>query len=448
MGTDEGEYNLEGLHKDDQFVTSFLKSTYFHPPRWIRLVLLVVLAATILRADGLALEGISAQVRQFTRIWEFDYVSWTLQALFEKERQAVLDLPRYLTPEQQRKAVLDYLELVRQLDRVEADIAEFYANPDVQRPEIASAPLVQKRHALHVRWQRQRFLAEAILERQVSRVVGQLHLAPGGQPIPPVLYHVTPLPMALIVSPRTIIRQDADISLQPDLSMETIARLERSVEQGLNVSALVVPVGGIGIYPTMVMRSDDLPWLVEVVAHEWIHNYLTLRPLGVLYMASPQMRTINETTANLAGKEIGRAVLAQYYPDFLPPESENESQPAPPSSTPQPKRFDFRAEMHQTRITVDALLAEGKVEEAEAYMEARRRFFWENGYHIRRLNQAYFAFYGAYADTPVGPQGKDPVGEAVRKLRTLSPDLATFLRRIAWVTSFEHLQRLVSQLGG
>jgi len=416
--------------------------------RCSRLIILMLLTMLALRADSLALEGVSAQVRQFTRIWEFDYVTWTLQALFEKERQAVLDLPRYLTPAQQRKAVLDYLDLVRQLDSVEANIAEFYANPDVQHPEALSAPLAQKRQALLARWQRQRFLTEAVLERQVSRIVGEMGLAPGGQPIPPILYHVTPLPMALIVSPRTVIRQDADVSLQPDLPLETITRLEQTVERGLNVSALVVPVGGIGIYPTMVMRSDDLPWLVEVVAHEWIHNYLTLRPLGALYMASPQMRTINETTASLAGKEIGHAVLAQYYPDFLPPASENESQPPFSSGSPQPKQFDFRAEMHQTRIAVDALLAEGKVEEAEAYMEARRRFFWEHGYHIRRLNQAYFAFYGAYADTPVGPQGKDPVGEAVRKLRALSPNLATFLRRVAWVTSFEGLQRLVSQLGG
>ena len=55
------------------------------------------------------------------------------------------------------------------------------------------------------------------------------------------------------------------------------------MEGGLDVSALVVAVGGIGIYPTMVMSTTDLPWLIEMVAHEWIHNYLTLCPLGVNY---------------------------------------------------------------------------------------------------------------------------------------------------------------------
>ena len=66
--------------------------------------------------------------------------------------------------------------------------------------------------------------------------------------------------------------------------------------------------------------------------------------------------------------------------------------------------------MHKTRVHVDELLAEGKIDEAEAYMEQRRQIFVQNGYYIRRLNQAYFAFYGAYADVPGGAAGEDPVG--------------------------------------
>ena len=99
--------------------------------------------------------------------------------------------------------------------------------------------------------------------------------------------------------------------------------------------------------------------------------------------------------------------------------------------------------MHLTRITVDKLLAEGRVEEAEAYMEERRVFFWDQGYRIRKLNQAYFAFYGAYADEPAGAAGEDPVGAAVRLLRAQSPSLSAFLKRISWISSFEDLQKLV-----
>ena len=76
-------------------------------------------------------------------------------------------------------------------------------------------------------------------------------------------------------------------------------------------------------------------------------------------------------------------------------------------------------------------------------MEERRELFWENGYQIRKLNQAYFAFYGAYADEPGGAAGEDPVGAAVRQLRAQSLSLAHFIKRIAWMSSYEQLQRAV-----
>ena len=101
--------------------------------------------------------------------------------------------------------------------------------------------------------------------------------------------------------------------------------------------------------------------------------------------------------------------------------------------------------MRITRERADDLLAAGKIADAEEYMEARRQIFWENGYRIRKLNQAYFAFYGAYADLPGGAAGEDPVGEAVRDLRAESPTLADFLKRISWMTSFEQLQEAVGE---
>jgi hypothetical protein len=93
---------------------------------------------------------------------------------------------------------------------------------------------------------------------------------------------------------------------------------------------------------------------------------------------------------------------------------------------------------------VDELLAQGKITEAEAYMETRRQFFWQNGYAIRKINQAYFAFYGAYADIPGGAAGQDPVGPAVRTLRVQSGTLTDFLKTIARMDSFQQLQAAVS----
>jgi len=89
-------------------------------------------------------------------------------------------------------------------------------------------------------------------------------------------------------------------------------------------------------------------------------------------------------------------------------------------------------------------LEEGKVDEAEAYMESRRQFFWEQGYRIRKLNQAYFAFYGSYNDQPGGgASGSDPVGPAVRRLWARSADLKSFIASIRSVRSFEDLQNIL-----
>jgi hypothetical protein len=101
--------------------------------------------------------------------------------------------------------------------------------------------------------------------------------------------------------------------------------------------------------------------------------------------------------------------------------------------------------MQTTRVHVDELLAAGRIEEAEQYMQERQQIFLRNGYLIRKLNQAYFAFYGAYADVPGGAAGEDPVGPAVRALREQSASLADFVNKISWMSSFEELQQAVGQ---
>jgi hypothetical protein len=240
-----------------------------------------------------------------------------------------------------------------------------------------------------------------------------------------------------------VIDQQHNISLEPDIHVDQRTSLEDNIDQAFDVSSLIVDVGGIGVYPTMITETSNLNFLTEVIAHEWIHNFLSLRPLGLNYFSSPELRTMNETAAALAGKEVGHAVVERFYPELLPPPPAPEA-PTEPGEPPPPPAFDFRDEMRQTRVTVDDLLTRGKIEEAEDYMEARRQVFWEHGYRIRKLNQAYFAFHGAYADAPGGAAGEDPVGEAVRDLYATSTSLEAFLKRIAWMTSFEELLESLS----
>jgi len=413
--------------------------------RWIRFVFSVLVMVPFLGGSSIPPGDKIERVRAFTRNIEFDYVSWTLGALGVKFSQAALKTGDYLPADKQRQIVLEYTQLVHKIQQDEAQLNDIYANPHINDPDAASASLREELKGLYNQRAEMGPVAESIFQSQVAYTVANMGLSLGGQTVPPVLYHTTPLPLALIVSPRDVIRQEADISLLPDLPVDQQAALEDEVDKSANVSSLVVNIGGIGLYPTMVMQTSDINWLAEVVSHEWVHNFLTLRPLGMSYLASPELRTMNETTASIAGKEIGRALIAHFYPELLPPPPPPETPTPAPSQPAEPPAFDFNHEMHITRLQVDQLLSEGKVTEAEAYMEARRQVFWDHGYHIRKLNQAYFAFYGAYADQPGGAAGKDIVGSAVRSLRANSSSLEDFLNKISWMSSFDQLQQAVAE---
>jgi hypothetical protein len=392
--------------------------------------------------------GIEAGVPSFTWPNEFDYASWLVDAALLKLGQATVGAERYLDEHAQSDVVRAYMDLVREVQAAEGQLNTLHADPAVTEAQIEEANT--RLAELHDKRDQRAPLAESILQVQISAVFSEQGFTIGGQPLPPLLFHGTPLPWALIASPRDRIAQVANLSLRTDLTLEDHIAIEDKISSELDLSTLVVPVGGIGVYPTMVAQSSHLNWLVEVAAHEWTHNYLTLRPLGVLYFQNQELTTMNETTANIVGKEIGALVIERYYPELVPPPPapvvearESAESQAPPEFT--APVFDFRAEMHSTRVGVDALLAEGKIDEAEAYMEEQRLLFWDHGYVIRKLNQAYFAFYGSYADSPVGAAGTDPVGAGVRELRARSATLIEFVQRMAWLTSFADLQSVLNE---
>ena len=377
--------------------------------------------------------------RRFTRPVEFDFVNWTVDALGVKLGQTALDTPFYFNGSAQHKLVVDYLHLIDNILQDEGKLNLVYSDPSVKDPAAASTSLRAELAGLYTRQRQIGPLAESVLQEQVSATLADLGLTTAGQPIPPVWFHMTPLPYNLVISPRGKIQEDAAISLITDLSVGQQVTLENHVDKGLDVSSLVVPVGGIGSYPTMIERTSALDWLSDTIAHEWTHNWLTQRPLGLNYETSPALRTMNETTASISGNEISLIVLKHYYPELVP-QYARQAQLISLLGNPAQTGFDFRVEMHTTRVHVDELLATGKIDQAETYMEQRRQVFWDNGYPIRKLNQAYFAFYGAYADVPGGAAGEDPVGPAVRALRARSNSLTAFLKTIAQMSSFKQLQ--------
>ena len=406
--------------------------------------------AIIIAAGGDAprFTGQSDRVRLFTRDIEFDYPNWVWDATWLKIEQSALNAPFLFERGTNKQLVFEYLRLTQQLIQTEGSIEQIFADPAVTDKETTSAFLRTKRDELIAKQNSLAPFAESALQSQLSEALAQLGLTMAGQPMPPTLYHVSSTPLALIVAPRDHIHQIANISVLPTLTLDEQIKLEDEVAQSLDVSTLVVGIGGVGVYPTMVTETTDLRWMLETIAHEWTHNYLNVRPLGLNYSTTHELRTMNETTASIVGNEVGNLVLQNYYPEMLASSTSRglisfDQSVLSSDRLDDPPPFDFRAEMHETRVTADEMLAQGEIEEAEAYMETRRQLFWDNGYLLRKLNQAYFAFHGAYADTPGGAAGEDPVGPAVRALREQSASLEDFINTIAWMTSFEQLQEAI-----
>jgi hypothetical protein len=425
---------------------------FFRVTEWI---LIMLIAALLLGGSSPVAVDEFDRIRRYTSTIEFDYIHWMLGALGLKIEQGTASIPGYFDRMEGKQAVSEYLRITQQIIDGEAALQRIYADASIADKQSASATVRAQLDQAYGRQAELAPLAEAVLQDQVSQVLSEQGLTTLGQPVPSVLYHSSPVPNALIVSKRDVIQQIANISVQADLPIDRQEALEDRVDHDLGVSSLVVPIGGVGVYPTMVMRTTSLPWLLDTIAHEWTHNYLTLRPLGMQYDKTPEMRTMNETTAALVGGEVGKLVLQRFYPEQAtasvissPAQAWNlvslSMDHPDPGDLPRPT-FDFRAEMHTTRVHVDELLAAGKIDEAEAYMKERQQLFLKNGYLIRKLNQAYFAFYGAYADVPGGAAGEDPVGPAVRALREQSPSLAAFVNRIAWMSSFDQLKKAVGQ---
>lgn len=189
---------------------------------------------------------------------------------------------------------------------------------------------------------------------------------------PPVYFRFESLPNLLVVSPRDRIEREATVLLLPNLTIAQMEQIEKQAS-GPNLSALVTSIGGLGVYPSMVPLNSDPRWTIETVAHEWTHQFLALRPLGWRYAlggeSDSRMITVNETAAEIVGHELGDQVYHELYPNA-----------SPEQQAPSPQQDTFTKEMHRIRTQVDSLLAAGKVQEAESFMETSRQELAREGF--------------------------------------------------------------------
>lgn len=409
---------------------------------WYRNILLFTVLVVSLRWDVAPVNDRGISLDQVTAPYRFGLVDWTARAAISKLGAELMPPQRVMSDADQVTFVRDYMQQLEQFQVAENKVRQIFANPDVKDALTESSALRLERDQIRQMLNARQTLAEAILQEQLEAALRTEGFALGGQVLPPVRFRFTELPDILIVSRRDKIERIDQRELRTGLTVDEQANIENIVDKRLNVSSLVEPIGGMATYPTMLPETTSINWLVGVIAHEWTHNYLLFSPVGLNYATDNTARVINETTANIVEREIRQRVLKRFYPDLLNvrhlERSDGVIAQLANDVHPQAK-FDFNKAMRETRLRTDDLLAHGRIDDAETYMNLRRALFVQNGYSIRKLNQAFFAFHGAYNDVPGGSPtaGRDPIGPAVQDLRKRSATLGDFVRAIAKVRTLE-----------
>lgn len=271
---------------------------------------------------------------------------------------------------------------------------------------------------------------EKIIESQIKQVLQEQ----GVNIFPPVKFELGKLPNLLVVSPRNRIVSIREIFLDSNLTLQSIEDVETRVDS-LNVSSLVVPIGGFaGVYPSAVTNDESLQSTISAAVEEWVHEYLAFKPLGFRYVLdlvgfsrNYDIAMINETAAGIVSDAIASILIEKYYPGY------QVSTAAAPS--------EFSKEMVDIRQQVDELLARGEVDAAEEFMHEKQIYLQEQGYYIRKLNQAYLAWHSTYA---YEPGFVSPIGQELMQLKAESSSLKDFLDTVSGMTSLQDLTNKIN----
>jgi hypothetical protein len=279
--------------------------------------------------------------------------------------------------------------------------------------------------------------AEGAIESELSAVLIEENLTSMfGFLFPPVDLRFDRPPTVLVVSPRDRIELTETVLLHADVPPMERDRLETELLERYDLSALVADLGGIATYPSLVNDLRELRSISRLAAHEWLHQYFTFHSLGRHYRSSSEMLAINETAADMAGRELGDTLFARMGGDLSVSESRYLSV--------EQRNPAFTREMRETRQRTEELLDEGKIVEAERYLKERWWFLRLRGIGLRKLNQAYFAFYGSYAASAASVS---PIGAQLAELRQRFSGVGGFLKAVATISNYDEYLELLERYG-
>jgi hypothetical protein len=405
----------------------------------LTMLVVVLLALSLGRSDGVS------GLKMATGASEQDLVRWEVSHFLDKWTTRAINLLLFRSPNSaERLEALDAFFAARDgLRAAQADVnhAASSATPTLSVDETQRAL-----DELQAQRDKLKPVVEEAIEAAVTGVLDDLGITDGIGPLrwPPVDFAFEENSLVLVRSPRGKIDRFDDVLLEPGISVPAQTELEEEVD-ALNPEtvSLVVRIGGVATYPAQVSPHRTLHGTLELVSHEWLHHWLFFRPLGRKWSSGGELRSINETAANIFGQDVGDATLTRLTgevinrPPWVPPVIRPRDEP--PSDV-----FDFNREMRATRVEVEALLRDSQVAGAEEYLEERRQEFIANGFNIRKLNNAWFAFHGTYAGSAASIS---PIEGQLRAIRADSSTLAEWLDRIAGIDRPGQLETMALEAG-
>lgn len=405
-----------------------------------RLIAAIVDAATIFVLLASPHAQSNDELRQIAQPYIHSVLRWEVANLWSKGIWRLKHLGGTGPSAEERiKIVEDYFSLGQEISYIQREIDRVSIVSPEEKANVES--LSRRMVALEEEMAKREDVVEDIVEGQISQVLADEGFASSfgfsrrmESVFPPVAFELEDTPRILVISPRHTIELSRTFLLRPNLSLSEIESIEREIEN-MGLSALVEELSGMATYPSSIVEAASLKWALDTVAHEWLHQYFFFRPLGRHYWSGDEMRIINETVAKMGGEEIGSLVLKRYYDGGKSGRVEAANPTAKPA-------FDFRKEMHEIRLAVEEYLSRAEIDEAEALMKEKQKLLASKGYLIRKLNQAYFAFHGTYADSPTSIS---PIGGELAQLREQSASLGEFIKTVAQISSYDGLKRLLAE---
>ena len=401
--------------------------------RGIRLIIAAgMLSIIFLSGSCTPGQGFDNYLRSIVKPYRFSIAKWEFRTIPHEVSEWIFGRSEEVDDEV--RIITEYFHSVERIKALKSEIEA--VNAGHKQGDLASLgtelnELQEKRAALDE-------VVEGITGKQIKEALAQQGIF---NPIiglkvsfPPLIFKLDKPPHLLVISLRDRIESIRQITLLPSISLKDMEAVEAEVDK-LGVSSLVVELGGFATYPSFVTNDASLRFTLDTVAEEWLHQYLVFKPLGFRHLVARdyEISTISETLASMVSKEIGAIVFEKYYVEY-----ESRQNRVVESE------FDFNREMREIRRAVDQYLARGEIKQAEEFMEQKRQYLASKGYYIRKLNQAYFAFHGAYADRPTSIS---PIGLELKELRRRSASLKDFLDTAAAMTSRQELRDILEAPG-